>query len=479
MSSKLSSRQIFLETWQAGRNHGAAVQSLQKQRLADIVQYARSHSRFYAELYRDLPDPVDDIRLLPVVQKSDLMARFEDWVTDDDLHLDELRRFTADPEKAGHLYLGKYIVCTTSGTTGVPAILVQDQQTMSVMAALNLLRAVPSWLSIKDLGTIIKSGMRTAAVWASGGHYLGITMMKRQILEKPSRARAMRIFPVLEPLPKIVEGLNAFQPAMLNGYASAIALLAQEQEAGRLNIHPVLTMTSSESLQPEDRERINRAFGSKVRDNYGCSEFVAAACSCSEGWLHVHSDWVILEPVDEQLQPVRPGETSHTVLLTNLANRVQPILRYNLGDRITVRPDPCPCGSPFPAIQVEGRTDEILRFRNADGSPIPILPLALWSVLKETPGLHRFQAIQIGERSLKLRIETEAKETQAVWARIQERLTVFLSRQNLGGIELVLAPEPPMRDERSGKFRHVWSESGRTTAVSSSQPNRKIPDHKN
>jgi phenylacetate-coenzyme A ligase PaaK-like adenylate-forming protein len=282
-------------------------------------------------------------------------------------------------------------------------------------------------------------------------------MMKRQILEKPSRARAMRVFPVLDPLPEIVAGLNDFQPAMLNGYASAIALLAQEQEAGRLDIHPVLTMTSSETLAMEDRERISRVFGGKVRDNYGCSEFVATAYGCSEGWLHVHNDWVILEPVDEQLQPVSPGETSRSVLLTNLSNRVQPILRYNLGDRITVRPDACPCGSPFPAIRVEGRTDEILRFRAEDGRLVPVLPLALWSVLKETPGLHRFQVIQTGERQLKIRLEAGEGETQVVWRRVQERLSAFLTRQNLPGILLELAAEPPRRDPRSGKYRHVWS----------------------
>jgi len=337
-------------------------------------------------------------------------------------------------------------------------VLLQDRATMNLMGALNILRSVPAWLSMKDLGSILKSGMRTAAVWATGGHYLGITMMKRQILEKPSRERAMRVFPVLDPLPEIVDGLNEFQPAMLNGYASAIALLAHEQEAGRLDIHPVLTMTSSESLAIEERERIARVFGGKVRDNYGCSEFVSAAYGCAEGWLHVHADWVILEPVDEQLQPVRPGETSRTVLLTNLSNRVQPILRYNLGDRITMRPDACPCGSPFPAIRVEGRTDEILRFRAEDGSLVPVLPLALWSVLKETPGLHRFQVIQTGERRLKIRLEAGEGETQAVWRRVQERLGAFLTYQYLPGILLELAGEPPRRDPRSGKYRHVWSE---------------------
>jgi hypothetical protein len=93
----------------------------------------------------------------------------------------------------------------------------------------------------------------------------------------------------------------------------------------------MLVLTSSESLPPGERDRISQAFGgAKVRDNYGASEFVAAGYDCGHGWLHVNADWVILEPVDDQYQPVPPGTTSHAVLLTNLANRVQPIIRYEM-----------------------------------------------------------------------------------------------------------------------------------------------------
>src|SRR5690606_26226061 len=140
-------------------------------------------------------------------------------------------------------------------------------------------------------------------------------------------------------------------------------------------------------------------------DNYGCSEFVAIAYDCGHGWLHIHADWVILEPVDENLQPVPPGQTSQSVLLTNLANHVQPIIRYNLADRITVNPEPCACGSHLPAIRVEGRTDDILRFTRLDGTMVPVLPLALWSVIKETAGVQRFQAIQTASDRLQIRLE--------------------------------------------------------------------------
>ena len=70
---------------------------------------------------------------------------------------------------------------------------------------------------------------------------------------------------------------------------------------------------------------IERAFDCALINEYGSSECMSIAFSCSERALHVNSDWVILEPVDADYRPILPGASSHTVLLTNLANRVQPI----------------------------------------------------------------------------------------------------------------------------------------------------------
>lgn len=457
-----STLQLYQSTWQMPRtlrNQGnAALQTVQLERLNEIVAYVRQHARFYAEKYASLPAKIDDVRQLPVVSKPELMPRFADWITDPAVNLAELNAFIADHTKIGHAFLGKYVVCTTSGTTGQPAILLQDEATLALMGALNILRAMPAWINGSQLLEIIRRGMRTAAIWATNGHYLGITMLKRQILQKPARARSMRTFSVLSPLSEIVAGLNEFQPAMLNGYATAIALLAQEQEAGRLHIHPVLVMTSSESLSPEDRQRVQGAFGCTIADNYGCSEFVAIAAGCKEGWLHVNSDWVIVEPVDENLNPTPPGQTSHSVLITNLINHIQPILRYNLGDRVTLRADACPCGSPFPAIKVEGRTDDVLRFTGSGGESIPVLPLALWATIKQTPGVARFQAIQTSPQRLEVRLETHDAAREAVWHALQANLQAFFAQQGLAAVGIELAAELPQRDERSGKFRHVWAQ---------------------
>lgn len=108
---------------------------------------------------------------------------------------------------------------------------------------------------------------------------------------------------------------------------------------------------------------------------------MSIALGCREGWLHVNADWLILEPVDTNYRPMPPGEASATVLVTNLANRVQPVMRYDLGDSIIAKPDPCTCGSPLPAIRVEGRRDDVVSMRTRDGHVVRLLPLALTTVI--------------------------------------------------------------------------------------------------
>lgn len=278
---------------------------------------------------------------------------------------------------------------------------------------------------------------------------------------------------VLTPLPTLVQALNEFQPAALSGYSTVLTLLAEEQIAGRLRVKPAMVLTGAESLSAAAHARIEDAFHCLVRDAYGATEFQGIALECEQGWLHVNADWALLEPVDEEYQPVAVGQQSSTVLLTNLANRVQPLIRYDLGDSIMVRPDPCPCGNPLPAIHVEGRRDELLRLQDASGAWITLLPLALATVIEETPGTRRFQLIQTGPAALTVRLEAvTAGQDDAVWQAVKPRLHTYLAAQGLASITIARASEPPQRDPRSGKFRHIWSEwpEGRGSGSTQSSP---------
>jgi phenylacetate-coenzyme A ligase PaaK-like adenylate-forming protein len=121
----------------------------QPARQAERVSLARRHSKFYAERYRDLPasQPITDVRRLPFVTKPELTERLDDWVTDPAPTRAGPEQFVADTSNIVRLHLDRYTVCTTSGTTGAPAILVQDPLTMTVVGALNVLRVTPAWLT--------------------------------------------------------------------------------------------------------------------------------------------------------------------------------------------------------------------------------------------------------------------------------------------------------------------------------------------
>jgi phenylacetate-CoA ligase len=447
------------DAWKAAQEGEQGIARRQHERLRALVSYARTHSSYFADVYRDVPEPCTDVRHLPVVTKAELMHHFDDWVTDPAVTKQQVEAFIADPALIGHDYLDRYVVCTTSGSTGVPAILVHDHDALVVYNVLGYIRSLPVFLSsLRNLGALLRGKARLAAIFVTGGHFLGNTMFARRIREMPWRAKTQRIFSALTPLPELVGELNAFQPVMVGGYPSALQVLAKEQAAGKLHIHPVLMNAAGETLTDAVRQQIAATFRCRVGNYYGSSEAVGLTYECKRHQLHVNSDWYILEPVDEHDQPVPSGQLSHAVLVTNLANRVQPILRYKMGDRVTISPDTCPCGSPFPVIDVIGRTDEILSFPVPQGGMVQILPLAIVTVAEETPGVYSCQIIQT--EPLKLLVRLAVKETgeeQSVFEALRARLVTYLAAQGITNVTIEKAPEAPQLNLRSGKFRQVWS----------------------
>jgi phenylacetate-coenzyme A ligase PaaK-like adenylate-forming protein len=146
-----------------------------------------------------------------------------------------------------------------------------------------------------------------------------------------------------------------------------------------------------------------------VRNSYGASEFLAMGWECEAGQLHLNTDWLVLEPVDENNRPVPLGQASCSVLLTNLANTVQPLIRYGMGDQVTVHAERCVCGSPFPVIEVQGRHDDTLRMHGPRGE-VALLPLALATVLEEQAGVFDFQIRQRDASTLVLRLPMVGQE---------------------------------------------------------------------
>lgn len=442
---------VVLDAWTTKRRGSRAIAQRQNIRLAEMIAFARSHSPFYRELYRDLPDQIEDVALLPVTEKKMLMERFDEWCTDRAVTLEAAAAVVDDPARIGERFLEKYTLATTSGTTGRRGIFLTDDRTMAIVSAM-MLRWIGDWLSPGDILKIVARRGRTAMVMATGGHFASAVAAARL---KKRRGSRLEVLSAHMPMAEIVERLNRFQPAMLAPYASMAALLADEQEAGRLHINPVLLALSAEGLPQPEYGRIASVFNAKVGNSYAASECMFLSYMCSEGWLHVNSDWVAFEPVDADFQPVAPGEQSHTILISNLANRVQPILRYDLGDSVLQRPDPCPCGNPLPAIRVQGRSADVLTFDGQEGKKVKLPPLAISSLLDGIPGITLAQAVQTSPSNVRLRLQpAPGVDLQAARRQAEASLRDLLASHQLDHVAVECGDEAPEQGA-GGKFRQV------------------------
>ena len=442
------------EVWWTRTAGAEAIDAARHRRFNALVRFARSQSPFYRDVYRGLPERDLDRRELPVVNKPTLMRHFDDWVTNREISLAGVTAFVADREHIGERYLGRYVVWKSSGTTGEPGIYVQDGDALATFDALMAVHLDPIRFAAQYSWDLVARGGRAALVAATGDHFASIASWQRVCQSSPWIAA--RGFSIMDPLPQLVAELNDYQPVFLASYPTMLSLLAEEQEAGRLKIAPATLWSGGECLTPDTSAAIERAFGCPLTNEYGASECMSIAFGCREGWLHINADWVFLEPVDRDYRPTPPGEASHTVLLSNLANRVQPIIRYDLGDSIITRPEPCACGSPLPAIRVEGRRDDVLSMRALDGTLVRLLPLALTTIVEEAAHVHRFQIVQTAVDCLMLRLELCGDDARrAAWHAAAGALRGYLAQQSLSNVHVGLDRHGPLTDRRSGKLREV------------------------
>lgn len=443
-----------LDVLAAGRSDPARILARQQARLARLFYELAQGSCLYAHHLRDHLDPSVQLRSLPIVCKAELMERFDEWVTDPAITLAGLRAFTADPARIGEPFLGRYVVWESSGSTGSPAIFVQDARSMAINDALESLRRSP-YTQTPDDSRAQNFSERIAFVGVTTGHFASMVQMRRLQLLYPWVAQDICNISILQPLAAVVQALNVFKPTLVATYPSVAIALAEEQATGALHIAPHGIWTGGENLSRAARALVATLMDCEVRDHYGASEFLSIASECSRGHLHANTDWLILEPVDEKYRPVPPGHASATTLLTHLGNCVQPILRYDLGDQITVSPGPCDCGSPLPVIQVSGRNDPPLHMQGQNGKPAVLLPLALTTLMEEDAGLYEFQLHQRDGQTLELQVPQIGAWADAALARGRQALQDFARQQGVAELRVIARKGIALQRGRSGKVPRV------------------------
>lgn len=435
----------------------AEIRARQQARWTQLLQAAARGSRYFRQRLAGRDPACTPLQDMPATTKTSLMASFGDWVTDPRLELPALREFVADPARIGEAWLGRYAVWESSGSTGEPTLFVQDARALAVYDALEASRrnSPRPWQRLFDP---FYFGERLAFVGAIDGHFASEVTMRRLRRAQPWRAASWRSFSILQPIAALAAELEAFGPSIVATYPSAALLLAQQAERQRLSIAPQEVWTGGETLTATMRAAIERGLGCPLRNSYGASEFLPIAWECAHQRLHVNADWVVLEPVDERGRPTPPGQPSATTLLTNLANHLQPIIRLDIGDRITLDDRRCGCGCRLPVIEVEGRSDDMLTLAGRDGEPVTLLPLALVSVLEDEVGVADFRLEQLGPRTLKLWL---GPAHAGVGAACRQALHGFARSQGVAPLRILVSEGRSPAPGRSGKRQRIVTRTGR------------------
>jgi len=292
---------------------------------------------------------------LPVMTKDDLMANFDEIVTDDRLRLDVVEDHLASLTVDAYLF-DRYHACSSGGSTGRRGVFVHDWDTWSIMYWGAMRHGIRALRAQADRST---APARAAMVAADHATHLSSSMAQTFASSEIEWAR----FPVTLPLDEIIDGLNAWQPALLGGYPSLLYALAAEASAGRLQIAPARISCAGEPLLPEIRAALEKAWNVPVINIWGASE-VGGFGSCGLGpWLHLNDDLLIMELVDAAGDPVRAGDCSDKIYVTNLFNYAMPLIRYEVTDQFRLLDGPCPCGSAHQRIADPlGRLDDCFRY---------------------------------------------------------------------------------------------------------------------
>jgi phenylacetate-CoA ligase len=436
----------------------ARVEAIQQQRFRSLLQHAIEHSPFYRRKYRGLDPARCALAELPPTNKTELMAHFDEAVTDRAIRRADLERFLDDPANEGTPYLGRYAVSHTSGSQGQPMLMVQDSRLLELFFGLQMTRG-----NVRRPGPVeavrrLISPARLAVVTLKRGFYPSASAF--EYMPKPVR-RFMKLLWLSQTDDDVVERLNAFRPTALTAYAGVLEVLALEAEAGRLRLAPELEQitNNSEELTERARQRIEAAFGLRVINNYATGEcpFLTNGCATDLG-AHVNADWAILEVVDENDRPVPAGTPGRKVLITNLANTIQPFIRYEIGDVVTMAARPCRCGSRLPRVErIDGRSAD--SFWVLDGSKYRLLINSVFkNAFDYVREVREWQAIQHGRNAILLRVEllpgARLDENHA-WRAIDRQLALY-GFQGLIDLRIEVVPriEP---DPATGKTRRIIS----------------------
>ncbi len=395
----------------------AAIAGYQLRAVQNLTGYARQHSPFYRRLYAGRTiDSLTAFAALPTINKQIMMDNFDELNTRR-LKLAEVSAYAVGKELARDYtgyYQGQYVVGLSSGTSGSKGIYVTPKDLTRRLPFVFLARSgIPLRLFPFRILFLLR-------VFSQGFQDINAPGIRLKYLSTMTEPDA------------IIQTLNRELSNVLMAPPSLLRVLLPV--AGQIRVKPGIIVTYAEVLTAADRAMLSRVFGAPVIQIYQASEGQIAS-SCRYGNLHLNEDLVLAELFDADQRPVeQPGQAAK-LLVTNLVNRVQPLIRYEMNDLIVLG-EPCPCGSRFRMVQaVLGRQDDVLHFTNRLGRRQPVFPdlFSRW-IITASEAIREFKVVQAGE-NLTITLDLLAGgDTAQVQAALQARLNQELGELGIDGV---------------------------------------------
>lgn len=325
----------------------AALQALQLRNLNALLEHCWRHVPFLQRHWREhgvQPGTLGhaaELARYPVLTKQQITANYADMV--------------AVP------WRGRTLTKTTGGSTGDPF---RFEYTMDVYAR----RTAVMWRGYGWGGA--RLGTRTAYLWGTGLRKGGWGGVKDRLYHGAFNRRFFDAFSLSEDsIDTRIDEMLRYRPHAVVGYVTPVAVVARRMLATGKRMSGLRgVLTGAEALHEPDRRDIERAFGCPAFNTYGAREVMLMASECEQHALHVNSDHLVFETLDEGGAPV--SGVSGAIAITDLHNFGMPMVRYLNGDRATYATAPCRCGRGLPTLaSVDGRVLDMIE--TPDGRHVP------------------------------------------------------------------------------------------------------------
>ena len=404
------------------------LRALQLSRLRALLAHAQAHVPYYRDLFRasglaaDQFDSVSDLDRLPFLTKAIIRANTERLKSDRAI---DLARFN------------------TGGSTGEPLVFfISGERVRHDVAA--------KWRATRWWGVDI--GDPEMVVWGSPVE-LSAQDRARAVRDKLLRTELLPAFDMSEErLDGFVERIRARPPLMLFGYPSSLALIACHAQRRKVRLDDKgirVAFVTSERLYEHQREQISGTFGCRVANGYGGRDAGFIAHECPEGGMHITAEDVVVEIIDRDGKQARAGVEGE-IVVTHLATRDFPFIRYRTGDIAALGDRQCPCGRGLPLLdEIQGRTTDFVVA--ADGTVMH--GLAVVYPIRELAEVQAFKVIQESIQCTRVQIVPGGGYGPEIEARIRSGLKARLGQS----VEVLVETLPRIPAEKSGKYRYVVS----------------------